>query len=50
MKIKIVTSTHEHQGEQVEPGTVLEVDETTGQHLIAIGAALAEHASKAKKE
>lgn len=39
MKIKILTDTHEHQGEPVKPGTILEVDETTGKHLVAISAA-----------
>lgn len=39
MKIKIKTETHEHQGEKVAPGTVLDVDEPTGEHFIAIGVA-----------
>ncbi|HOD32984.1 MAG TPA: hypothetical protein PKO12_05865 [Holophaga sp.] len=39
MKIKITTDTHEHQDEKVKPGTVLDVDEPTGKHLISLGAA-----------
>jgi hypothetical protein len=39
MKIKILTDTHEHQDQKVQPGTVLDVDEPTGKHLIDIGAA-----------
>jgi hypothetical protein len=50
MKIRICSENHKHQGEKVAPGTVLEVDEPTGKHLIALGAAEAIPADKAKKE
>lgn len=39
MKIKILSETHEHQGEKVKPGTILDVDEPTAKHLIELGAA-----------
>lgn len=39
IKIKIKTETHEHEGRPVPAGTILEVDETTGKHLVDIGAA-----------
>jgi len=39
MKIKIKTDTHTHEGKPVPVGTTLDVDDTTGKHLIEIGAA-----------
>lgn len=39
MKIRILTETHEHQGQPVEKGTILDVDDNTGKHFVAIGAA-----------
>lgn len=50
MKIKITSETHQHKGETVKPGTVLDVDETTGQHLISLGAAEAQTTAKAERE
>lgn len=39
MKIKIKTDSHTHKDEPVPVGTVLDVDDATGKHLIEIGAA-----------
>ena len=39
MKIKIKTDTHVHRGKTVPVGSILETDDETARHFIAIGAA-----------
>ena len=45
VKVRILTDTHTHRGELVQPGTVLELDEATANWLI--GANVAEAVKEA---
>jgi hypothetical protein len=41
MKIKILSDSHSHKNKPLPSGSEIDVDDLTGQHLIAIGAAVA---------